>query len=416
MFPKCTGRRRLCSKKNEASPGEPDWRLQRKRTVRSPGDLPESFTLRPEEKQFFEHSSSLEVERALDFAVTPYYLSLAGDAAGGESRVGVAAAGSGNQAGDEASAGGEDRADGALVDPVRLQCIPTIREYTILPYESRDPISDLKFSPVERLVHRYRDRALVLVTDECAVYCRHCFRRHFASSRQGALTDKQLRGCIAYLKSRPEIHEVILSGGDPLTLEDDKILRIIGDIRRGVERPLVLRLATRVPVVLPQRITAGLTEALAAEGALYVITQFNHLKEITPASAGAVAMLNRAGIPVLNQAVLLRGVNDSVHSLAALFQALLEIRVKPYYLFQGDLAEGTSHFRVPLERGIELVRRLRRHISGLAMPVYAVDLPEGGGKIPITENYLDGLIDNELGKKYRFTGPDGRPYYYPMEQ
>ncbi|MGC9311283.1 MAG: KamA family radical SAM protein [Sediminispirochaetaceae bacterium] len=385
----------MCSKKNEASPGEPDWHLQRKRTVRSPGDLPESFTLRPEEKQFFDHSSSLKNERALDFAVTPYYMSLAGDAAG---------------SGDHAAAGG------ASVDPVRLQCIPTIQEYNTLPYESRDPISDLKFSPVERLVHRYRDRALILVTDECAVYCRHCFRRHFASSRQGVLTPDQLRSCIAYLNSRPEIHEVILSGGDPLTLEDEKILRIVGEIRRGVDRLLVLRLATRTPVVLPQRITPGLAEALAEEGALYVITQFNHLKEITPTSAKAVATLNRAGIPVLNQAVLLRGVNDSVHSLAALFQALLEIRVKPYYLFQGDLAEGTSHFRVPLERGIELVRRLRRHISGLAMPVYAVDLPEGGGKIPITENYLDGLIDDGEGKKYRFTGPDGQPYYYPMEQ
>lgn len=386
----------MCSKQKEPNPGEPDWHLQRKRTVRSPGDLPESFTLRPEEQQFFDYSSSLQNERALDFAVTPYYLSLAGDAAEGE---------------DQAGAGGK-----GSVDPVRLQCIPTIQEYNTLPYESRDPISDLKFSPVERLVHRYRDRALILVTDECTVYCRHCFRRHFASSRQGVLTADQLRSCIAYLNSRPEIHEVILSGGDPLTLEDDKILRIIGELRRGVERPLVIRLATRAPVVLPQRITPGLAEALAAEGALYVITQFNHLKEITPASRRAAANLNRAGIPVLNQAVLLRGVNDSVFALAALFQTLLEIRIKPYYLFQGDLAEGTSHFRVPLERGIDLVRRLRRHISGLAMPVYAVDLPEGGGKIPINENYLDGLVDDGEGKKYRFTGPDGGPYYYPMEQ
>lgn len=378
----------MCSKKKAASAGELEWHRQRKRTVRSPEDLPEYFRLRPEERQFFDHTSSLKNERALDFAVTPYYLSLVENAAGAQT----------------------------ALDPIRLQCIPTIHEYSVLPYESRDPISDLKFSPVERLVHRYRDRALILVTDECAVYCRHCFRRHFASSRQGVLTPDQLRSCIEYLNSMPEIHEVILSGGDPLTLEDEKILRIVGEIRRGVNRPLVLRLATRTPVVLPQRITSELAEALAAEGALYVITQFNHLREITPASTRAAAILNRAGIPVLNQAVLLRGVNDSVSALAALFQTLLEIRVKPYYLFQGDLAAGTSHFRVPLETGIDLVRRLRRHISGLAMPVYAVDLPEGGGKIPITENYLYGLVDDGEGKKYRFTGPEGRSYYYPLER
>jgi len=363
--------------------GDEDWHRQRTGTIRSRSDLPESFRLHPSESEYFTYTPSAGEESRLGFAVTPYYLSL----------IGI----------------GEN-------DPVRRQAIPTVNEYQTLPCESDDPISDRAFSPVERLVHRYRDRALILVTDECAVYCRHCFRRHFASRRRGSLSDSQLQNCIDYLNTKPEVHEVILSGGDPLTLEDSRLLKIIGKIVKGVRRKLVIRLATRVPVVMPQRITPALAAALQDTGTIYIITQFNHRNEITPRSTQAVRELNRAGIPVLNQTVLLRGVNDNLTALEELFQTLLEIKVKPYYLFQGDLATGTSHFRVPLDRGMELYRQLRTRISGLAMPVYAVDLPGGGGKIPLTEAYLDHIIDEGEGKKYQFTGPDGRHYYYPLER
>lgn len=370
------------SKENSSVPGGSDWHQQRKQTVHLPGELPGSFSLYPEEEQFFTRSSVQPAGQTLGFAVTPYYLSLAGT---------------------------------GYNDPVRRQCIPSICEYKTLPYENDDPLSDVSFSPVERLVHRYRDRALILVTDECAVYCRHCFRRHFSSRRNGALSTAELNACVGYINSRPEIHEVILSGGDPLTLEDDKLLHIIRVLREGVERPLVFRLASRTPVVMPQRITSKLIDGLKGSGAIFLLTQFNHRKEITPESSAAVLDLVNAGIPVLNQAVLLRGINDSVEALADLFQGLLEIKVKPYYLFQGDLASGTSHFRVSLERGMKLYKELRRTVSGMALPVYAVDLPQGGGKIPLTENYLEALIDDGEGKRYRFTGPDGQRYYYPHE-
>lgn len=320
---------------------------------------------------------------ALEFAISPYYLSLAGPEAD---------------------------------DPIRRQCIPTVHEYSVLPYEDMDPLSDLKYSPVERMVHRYRDRVLILVTDECAVYCRHCFRRHFSSRRQGCLTKAQLEECIQYLQKHLEVHEVILSGGDPLTLEDQKLLEIIEKIRSRINRPLVFRLASRMPVVLPQRITGELISLLKGIPSLFVITQFNHPFEITGESRRAVEKLVGSGIPVMNQAVLLAGVNDSVEVLSGLFQGLLEMRVKPYYLFQGDLAAGTSHFRVPLPAGMELYRELRKRISGLALPVYAVDLPRGGGKVPLVESYLDIEETIDGMGMYRFIGPDGLSYRYPLEQ
>ena len=272
------------------------------------------------------------------------------------------------------------------------------------------------------MVHRYPDRVLVLVTDECAVYCRHCFRRYFSSHRAGVITDAQLQQIAEYTAAHPEVHEIILSGGDPLTLSDERLGRVLEILHSTVQwadpgRTVVFRLATRMPVVLPQRLTPDLAVLLAKYAPVFVITQFNHPNEITEQSRRAVGELVRRGLPVLNQAVLLKGVNDSAEVLASLFQGLLDIRVKPYYLFQGDLAAGTAHFRVPLSRGFQLMRELRRRISGLAMPVYAVDLPGGGGKIPLTENYLhshQAASDDRPGW-YRFTGPDGRNYYYPDE-
>lgn len=402
-----------------------DWKFERTHTIRTRQALPVSFSLCPAEEAFFTSEASDEAggssgpaapelpdtgrtvvsqsganqpganQSGLGFALTPYYFSLIG--------------------------AGQD-------DPVRLQCIPRRDELEIKPYEVQDPLDEKHYSPLPRMVHRYPDRVLVLVTDECAVYCRHCFRRYFSSQRAGAITDLQVKRIAEYAASHPEIHEIILSGGDPLTLSDERLGRILDTLQATVHRAdpgrtVVFRLATRMPVVLPQRLTGDLAALLAGYAPLFVITQFNHPNEITEQSRRAVAELVQHGLPVLNQAVLLKGVNDSVDVLASLFQRLLDIRVKPYYLFQGDLAAGTAHFRVPLSRGFQLMRELRQRISGLAMPVYAVDLPGGGGKIPLIENYLHGSRGSNgsradtgsLAGWYRFTGPDGRNYYYPEE-
>lgn len=383
-----------------------NWKNERSHTIRTRQDLPVSFSLSPAEAAYFaqaEADSAAKSPAGLAFAVTPYYFSLIG----------------------------KDPAD-----PLRRQCIPRTEELRSREYEVQDPLSEERFSPLPRMVHRYPDRVLVLVTDECAVYCRHCFRRYFASKRDGVITDSQIERITGYLRSHPEVHEVILSGGDPLTLSDERLEGILQALAAAVQssaaqpnaapatdemplqdtnrrnpRRLVMRLATRVPVVMPQRITPALVGLLSGYAPLFVITQFNHPREVTAESRHAVSSLVESGVPVMNQAVLLKGVNDRVEVLTELFQRLLDIRVKPYYLFQGDLAAGTAHFRVTLSNGFELMRELRQKISGLAMPVYAVDLPGGGGKIPLTENYLQ----SEQGGWYRFTGPDGATYYYPRE-
>lgn len=371
-----------------------EWHRQRAASYRSRKELPEGFSLQPEEILFFEKTEASHAAApdfspdsarrpAIGFTVPRYYLSLAGAEPG---------------------------------DPIRRQCIPDVRELDQLPWEEADPLHEKSHTISERIIHRYRDRILILTTDECAMYCRHCFRRYFASRSGGALSETQLQEGIRYLEAHPEVHEVILSGGDPLTLEDRRLLHILEEMDRRVSRTLVFRLATRVPVVLPSRVTPELAEALGVFSSLFIITQFNHVREITPESRRAVELLIRAGLPVLNQAVLLKGINDSVEALRELFQGLLDIKVKPYYLFQGDLAPGTSHFRLPLSKGMELYRRLRREISGLAMPVYAVDLPGGGGKIPLSDTYFEGVETGEGARRYGFTGPDGKKYYYPVEE
>lgn len=379
-----------------------DWRDQRARMIRGIDELTEYIDPLPRERAFFSHP----FEGAVDFAVSSYYLSLIGP-----------------------------KPD----DPIRRQCIPSDEERRVLPYESRDPLEDEAHSPLPRLVHRYRDRVLLLVTDECAVYCRHCFRRHLVGGkegaagrqgrqgRRGALTKKQAGAAADYLAAHPEVKEAILSGGDPLTLSDERIDELLRTLR-SKRADLVLRLATRIPAVLPARITGGLVSVLEEHKPLYVISQFNHPAEMSEESRAALALLADAGLPILNQAVLLRGVNDRVEVLEELFHGLTAQRVFPYYLLQGDLAAGTSHFRVPLSRGLELVRKLRRRLSGLAMPVYALDLPGGGGKIPLTENYFvtdyetgfepgsSAGRDGESPRGFHFRSLDGTVYFYPEEE
>lgn len=294
-------------------------------------------------------------------------------------------------------------------DPIAAQFVPRPEELEVLPYESSDPIADNRYRVTRRLVHHYHDRALLLVNDRCATYCRHCFRRHFTGNGGGRITEGELEEACAYLERTPAIEEVLLSGGDPLMLSDRELELILGRLK-GVRTELTIRICSRLPVVLPARVTPSLCEMFERFEGLWAVIHTNHPREVTPEFRAAVRALIRSGVPVLNQAVLLRGINDRLDTLEELFRSLVRCGVKPYYLFQGDLAAGTSHFRVPIERGLELMRDLRGRLSGIAMPTYAVDLPGGGGKVAIESALLRIETDT-----YVFCGPDGEEYRYPRE-
>jgi lysine 2,3-aminomutase len=296
-------------------------------------------------------------------------------------------------------------------DPLRRQVVPTCHESSELSGESGDPLAEVSHTAAPRLIHRYHNRAAFLVTDTCATYCRHCFRRRFTGASGGKATLEDVSQAALYVASHPEIKELLFTGGDPFTLSDIQLEQMIQAFRTG--RPdLLIRLCTRTPATFPERITATLITMLKrhTSAPFYLLTQFNHPREITPESRAAVALFVDAGIPALNQTVMLQGVNDEVDTLESLMNALVAIRVKPYYLFQGDLVRGTAHFRVPLAKGMALEAELRTRLSGLAMPVYALDLPDGGGKIPIGERYCEGR--DEQGA-WIFRTPEGQRRRYP---
>jgi lysine 2,3-aminomutase len=300
------------------------------------------------------------------------------------------------------------RTQDPLSDPVAAQFIPTHAEERVLAYETSDPLEDRRYTVTPGLVHHYRDRVLLLVNDRCAVHCRHCFRTHYTGQGSGTIPDEDLAAACRYIDEHPEVQEVLLSGGDPLTENDRDLFRIIEALRSV--RNLVLRLCTRVPVVNPDRVSSRLVRRLGLYGAVWVVVQVNHPWEITPEFERAVSLFLTHRIPVLNQAVLLRGVNDSADVLEDLLRRLYRIGVKPYYLFQGDLAAGTSHFRVPVEKGVALMQEIRKRLTGPAVPVYAVDLGDGGGKVPVESCLV--RIENE---RYVFRAPDGREIGYPRE-
>ncbi len=294
-------------------------------------------------------------------------------------------------------------------DPIAAQFMPQALERHCTPEETEDPLHDQAHQPTERLIHRYLDRVLLLVTDRCATYCRHCFRRHFTARGTGELSPAQLQATLAYLARHPEVREVLLSGGDPLTLEDSAIEELIAKLY-AVNSDYVVRVCTRIPVVMPNRITEPLAHILGGYSGLWLVTQVNHPRELTAEFRAATALLQRCGVPVLNQSVLLRGVNDELETLIELFRGLARARIKPYYLFQTDLAAGTSHFRVPIERGLALMRELRRCISGLSLPVYALDLPGAASKLN-----LETAVQAVEAGYYVLRDPDGRLYRYPRE-
>ncbi|MDP2010928.1 MAG: lysine-2,3-aminomutase-like protein [Phenylobacterium sp.] len=284
---------------------------------------------------------------------------------------------------------------------VARQFLPDLAELEVQPGEDADPVGDLTHMPVEGIVHRYPDRVLLKVTHTCAVYCRFCFRREMVgpTAEVPALSGQALDAALAYIAGRPEVWEVILTGGDPLVLSPRRLSAIMGRLAK-IEHVKVLRIHTRVPAVDPAAVTDELVAALNAPGkAVYVALHANHASELTPAARAACAKFVDAGIPMVGQTVLLKGVNDDPAVLEALLRAMVESRIKPYYLHHGDLARGTSHLRTTLEAGQAIMRELRGRLSGLAQPTYVLDIPGGHGKVPVGPDYLasEGEVEDPNG-------------------
>jgi lysine 2,3-aminomutase len=294
---------------------------------------------------------------------------------------------------------------GDFGDPIALQFVPDAREGTVLPDESADPIGDKRHEVVPGVIHRYPDRVLLKLTHACPVYCRFCFRREMVGpGGENVLTPDALEQAIDYIARTPAIFEVIVTGGDPLIVSPRRIADLAQRIA-AITHVQVVRWHTRVPVVDPARVTGDLVDALKAGGkAVYVAIHVNHAREFTPAARAAIARLADAGIPLLGQTVLLKGVNAKVDVLADLFRACVSHRIKPYYLHHMDRAPGTSHFRTTIAEGQALMQALRGRLSGIALPTYILDIPGGVAKVPIGPTYIDGAT---------VVDPDGRAHDYP---
>lgn len=367
--------------------------------IRSIDELPEALrlSLSDEEKNFI---AALEKKRMLPFGVSSYYAALAGT----------------------------DRND-----PLRRLCIPDPREAKRTPAELDDPLGEAVHRQGPRFVHQYHDRILLLANGTCAGYCRHCFRRVWTGALYGFIGDEDLEKLLAYLQEHPEVREILISGGDPLMASDAKLEKLFRALRprfqRGIDsdnkpvltndniRPdILLRIGSRMPVVQPERVTPQLIKLFTNFQPLRLIVHINHPRELAPEVKATLYSLVSSGVPVHSQTVLLSGINDNEFCLAELFRDLLNLGVTPYYLFQGDLAPGTGHFRVPLLQGLALYRKLGTLISGLALPKYAVDLPGGGGKILLHEGVIQDRQNDTAGNEF-FLLKDayGRLWKYPDE-
>lgn len=308
-------------------------------------------------------------------------------------------------------------------DPIARQFVPSANELAMQPGENADPIGDHPHSPVSGIVHRYPDRVLFKLVHVCAVYCRFCFRREMVGpGKENALSDSAYRAAIDYIRAHDEIWEVILTGGDPLMLSPRRMSEIMADLA-AIDHVKIIRLHTRVPVADPARISEEMVAALKVEGATtWVAVHANHARELTGPARAACARLVDAGIPLVSQSVLLRGVNDTVAALSDLMRAFVECRIKPYYLHHGDLAPGTAHLRTTLAEGQELMRQLRGRVSGLCQPDYVIDIPGGAGKSPVGPNYVlapqNATADTrEAGTetRYRIVDYCGDVHLYPPE-
>ncbi len=295
-------------------------------------------------------------------------------------------------------------------DPIWLQCVPDRRELENDGQVS-DPLNEEGLSPVQGLIHRYPDRVVFLVSSRCAVYCRFCMRKRRVGCSQSNMTDKDADAALDYIAGTPSIRDVILSGGDPLLLADDELENMLARLSK-IPHVEIIRIGSRVPVTLPERINARLCRMLKRFHPLYINTHFNHPREITEMSARACARIADAGIPLGNQTVLLKGVNDDPDVMKNLMQKLLSIRVRPYYIHQMDLVKGTGHFRTPVEQGIRIMAGLRGYTSGMATPYYVIDAPGGKGKVPILpdsyeQNGQKFLLKNYRGEKIEYMDIEG---------
>ena len=326
-----------------------DWRWQQRHALRTPEALARLVELSEDERRGLAGSAS-----RFRLGVSPYYASLI------------------------------DRSHPFC--PVRMQAIPVAAEGAASEGDLRDPLGEDRHRPVRAVVHRYPDRALFLATDTCAVYCRHCTRRRITGGGEGAFDRAAAEEGVAWVRAHRQVRDVIVSGGDPLVLGDDRLGWLLRQLR-DIPHVEILRLATRAPVTCPMRVDDALARLLRGVKPLFVVTHFNHPKECTPEAQEACERLVDHGVPVENQSVLLRRVNSSARTIGDLNRRLLSWRVRPYYLHQGDVAEGTGHLRTPLACGIEILDRLRGHTSGLAVPQLAVDLPGGGGKVTLQPEY-----------------------------
>jgi len=296
-------------------------------------------------------------------------------------------------------------------DPIRKEAVPDVLEITMSGMGMEDPLEEKRDSVVPGLVHRYPDRVLMVLTDVCPMLCRHCTRKREWKHGFWVRSPEQVDAMIAYIRRHKNVRDVIISGGDPLTLSTKRLEEVISALRK-INHVEIIRIGTRFPVVLPFRIDSELCDMLSEYGPIWLNTHFNHPREVTEEAAIACDRLVRAGVPVNNQSVLLRGVNDNVETMLKLCHNLLRIKVRPYYLFQCDEVQGTEHLRTPVETGIKIIDGMRGHTSGLAVPTFVIDLPFGGGKVPLQPNYVlaqdDGelLIRNYKYDLYRFRNPN----------
>jgi len=326
-----------------------DWKWQLKNRITTASELSKYVNLTESEL------AACGVDSRLKMSITPYFLTLI------------------------------DKNDPNC--PVRRQAIPTYPELNFSEDDLSDPCGEVKDTVVDGLVHRYPDRVLLLVTDLCAMYCRHCTRRRIVGQKETSLSAEQLEAAYNYIRKNKKIRDVLISGGDPLMLADEKLESILKNLRE-ISHVEIIRIGTRVPVVLPQRITPDLVAVLKKYHPLYISLHCNHPKEISPATEIACGLLADSGIPLGSQTVLLKGINDTPKIMMKLMHELMKIRVRPYYIYQCDLAPGTSHFRTAVDVGIKIIESLRGHTTGYAVPTFVIDAPGGGGKVPISPEYV----------------------------
>jgi lysine 2,3-aminomutase len=350
-----------------------DWTWQLKNRITSLEQLERLMTLTPSER-----AGCLFAKEKLALAITPYFFNLI------------------------------DRDDPDC--PIRKQVIPRIDESIVSQEEMLDSLGEDEHSPVPGLVHRYPDRVLFLVTDRCASYCRYCTRSRLVSNAQDYNFHPEYEQALRYIEAHPEIRDVLLSGGDPLLLSDKKLDHLLGRLR-AIKHVEFIRIGSRIPVFLPQRITPELTEVFRKHGPIWMSIHVNHPKEATRELKDACERLSFAGVPLGNQSVLLRGVNDDPEVMKALVHRLLRMRVRPYYLYQMDLITGGAHFKADVRKGLEIIQALRGHTTGYAVPQYVIDAPGGGGKVPINPQYVERITDDEVV----FRNFEGREFHYPLK-